>query len=38
MQGYRFGVPMEASAMTVRLAEPGIYRSIESDARAALAR
>jgi diguanylate cyclase (GGDEF)-like protein len=37
MQGYRFGKPMKASEITARLAVPGVYRSIEGDARAALA-
>jgi diguanylate cyclase (GGDEF)-like protein len=37
MQGYRFGAPAEAEAITERLARPGIYRSIEGDAKAALA-
>jgi diguanylate cyclase (GGDEF)-like protein len=34
MQGYRFGMPMTAEEITIRLAKPGTYRSIESDARA----
>jgi diguanylate cyclase (GGDEF)-like protein len=38
MQGFRFGVPMEAPEIAVRLARPGTYRSIASDAKAALAR
>lgn len=37
MQGYRFGMPMTAEEITVRLAKPGTYRSIESDAAAAIA-
>jgi diguanylate cyclase (GGDEF)-like protein len=39
MQGFRFGTPGDAAEITERLAMPGpgIYRSIESDARAALA-
>jgi hypothetical protein len=39
MQGFRFGAPSEPAEITERLAlpGPGIYRSIESDARAALA-
>ena len=37
MQGYRFGKPMTAADITARLAVPGVYRSIEGDAVAALA-
>ena len=37
MQGFRFGVPSPASEIATRLATPGIYRSIEGDAAAALA-
>ena len=37
MQGFRFGRPAEAAAIATRLATPGVYRSIESDAVAALA-
>ena len=37
MQGYRFGKPMTAADITARLAVPGVYRSIEGDAIAALA-
>jgi diguanylate cyclase (GGDEF)-like protein len=37
MQGYRFGPPAEAAEIARRLAEPGVYRSIEGDAAAALA-
>ncbi|MBN8966837.1 MAG: EAL domain-containing protein, partial [Rhizobiales bacterium] len=39
MQGFRFGKPSDATEITERLSlpGPGIYRSIESDARAALA-
>ena len=37
MQGFRFGRPMPASEIAARLATPGVYRSIEGDARAALA-
>ena len=37
MQGFRFGKAMAASDITVRLAVPGVYRSIEGDAVAALA-
>ena len=38
MQGFRFGMPAEARDISVRLAKPGVYRSIEGDAKAALAR
>jgi diguanylate cyclase (GGDEF)-like protein len=34
MQGYRFGKAGSAATVSVRLATPGIYRSIESDAAA----
>ena len=37
MQGFRFGKPMPAGEIAGRLATPGVYRSIEGDARAALA-
>ncbi len=37
MQGYRFGRPGSPLHISVRLATPGIYRSIESDAAAAIA-
>jgi len=37
MQGFRFGKPMTAAEITARLAVPGVYRSIEGDAVAALA-
>jgi len=37
MQGYRFGAPTEPHHITERLAMPVVYRSIESDAKAALA-
>ena len=38
MQGYRFGRPGSPSLIiATRLAMPGVYRSIESDAAAALA-
>jgi diguanylate cyclase (GGDEF)-like protein len=37
MQGYRFGKPMKANEITARIAVPGVYRSIEGDAAAALA-
>ena len=37
MQGFRFGRPMPASEIAARLAAPGVHRSIEGDARAALA-
>jgi EAL domain-containing protein (putative c-di-GMP-specific phosphodiesterase class I) len=38
MQGFRFGRPAESTEIATRLATPGVYRSIEGDARAALAR
>jgi diguanylate cyclase (GGDEF)-like protein len=38
MQGFRFGRAAPAAEIAARLARPGIYRSIESDAKAALAR
>jgi diguanylate cyclase (GGDEF)-like protein len=34
MQGYRFGKAVSAANVSVRLATPGIYRSIEGDAAA----
>ncbi len=37
MQGYRFGRPGSADEIARRVANPGVYRSIESDAAAALA-
>jgi diguanylate cyclase (GGDEF)-like protein len=37
MQGFRFGIPSQPDEITERLATPGIYRSIEGDAAAALA-
>ena len=37
MQGFRFGIPCPAPEIATRLATPGVYRSIESDAAAALA-
>jgi diguanylate cyclase (GGDEF)-like protein len=37
MQGFRFGTPSEPADITKRLAIPGVYRSIGSDAAAALA-
>jgi diguanylate cyclase (GGDEF)-like protein len=37
MQGFRFGVPSHPAAVAERLARPGVYRSIEGDAAAALA-
>jgi EAL domain-containing protein (putative c-di-GMP-specific phosphodiesterase class I) len=37
MQGFRFGIPSEPVEIAKRLAVPGVYRSIESDAAAALA-
>ena len=36
-QGYRFGKPSNAEEIARRIANPGVYRSIESDAVAALA-
>jgi predicted signal transduction protein with EAL and GGDEF domain len=38
MQGFRFGKPTEPAEIARRIATPGVYRSIEGDARAALAR
>jgi diguanylate cyclase (GGDEF)-like protein len=38
MQGFRFGRPVEPAQIAIRLATPGVYRSIEGDARAAFAR
>jgi diguanylate cyclase (GGDEF)-like protein len=37
MQGFRFGVPSQPGEVSERLATPGVYRSIEGDAAAALA-
>ena len=37
MQGFRFGRPSEAAEIVRRLANPGVYRSISTDAAAALA-
>jgi EAL domain-containing protein (putative c-di-GMP-specific phosphodiesterase class I) len=37
MQGFRFGRPMGAAEISARIAAPGTYRSIEGDAKAALA-
>jgi EAL domain-containing protein (putative c-di-GMP-specific phosphodiesterase class I) len=37
MQGFRFGHPSEPPEIAARLARPGVYRSIEGDAAAALA-
>jgi EAL domain-containing protein (putative c-di-GMP-specific phosphodiesterase class I) len=37
MQGYRFSRPVEADEVTARIARPGVYRSLEGDAKAALA-
>ncbi len=37
MQGFRFGRPMSPADVTARIAAPGVYHSIEADARAALA-
>ena len=38
MQGFRFGRPAEPADIATRLARPGVYRSIEGDAKAAIAR
>jgi diguanylate cyclase (GGDEF)-like protein len=38
MQGFRFGRPTEFANIAKRLATPGVYRSIEGDAKAAMAR
>ena len=38
MQGFRFGKPTDPAEIARRLLTPGVYRSIEGDARAALAR
>jgi EAL domain-containing protein (putative c-di-GMP-specific phosphodiesterase class I) len=38
MQGYRFGRPTDSSEIAMRIAKPGVYRSIEGDAKAAIAR
>jgi diguanylate cyclase (GGDEF)-like protein len=37
MQGFRFGRPSEPAEIATRVAIPGVYRSIEGDAAAALA-
>jgi EAL domain-containing protein (putative c-di-GMP-specific phosphodiesterase class I) len=37
MQGFRFGTPAKPDDIAERLATPGIYRTIEGDAAAALA-
>jgi EAL domain-containing protein (putative c-di-GMP-specific phosphodiesterase class I) len=37
MQGFRFGTPCTAAEITTRIATPGVYRTIEGDAVAALA-
>ena len=37
MQGFRFGKPTEPAQIARRVATPGVYRSIEGDAKAALA-
>jgi EAL domain-containing protein (putative c-di-GMP-specific phosphodiesterase class I) len=37
MQGFRFGKPSEPEEIARRIAAPGVYRSIEGDAVAALA-
>jgi hypothetical protein len=34
MQGFRFGRSVSADDIAVRIATPGVYRSIESDAAA----
>jgi diguanylate cyclase (GGDEF)-like protein len=38
MQGFRFGKPSEPAEIAARIAKPGVYRSIEGDAKAAIAR
>ena len=38
MQGFRFGRPIEPAEIATRIATPGVYRSIEGDAKAAIAR
>ena len=38
MQGFRFGRPIESAEITARIAAPGVYRSIEGDAKAAIGR
>jgi len=37
MQGFRFGRPMAPAEITTRIATPGVYRSLEGDAKAAIA-
>jgi diguanylate cyclase (GGDEF)-like protein len=37
MQGFRFGRPTDKAEISTRIAVPGVYRSIEGDANAALA-
>ena len=37
MQGFRFGRPSEAAEIGPRIAKPGVHRSIEGDAKAAIA-
>jgi diguanylate cyclase (GGDEF)-like protein len=37
MQGFRFGRPSEAAEIGPRIAKPGVQRSIEGDAKAAIA-
>jgi diguanylate cyclase (GGDEF)-like protein len=37
MQGFRFGRPAEPAEIAVRIATPGVYRSLAGDANAALA-
>jgi diguanylate cyclase (GGDEF)-like protein len=38
MQGFRFGRPAGPAEIATRIATPGVYRSIEGDAKAAIAR
>jgi diguanylate cyclase (GGDEF)-like protein len=37
MQGFRFGKPTDPAEIAARIATPGVYRSIEGDAKAAFA-
>jgi EAL domain-containing protein (putative c-di-GMP-specific phosphodiesterase class I) len=37
MQGFRFGRPAEPAEIAVRIATPGVYRSLAGDANAAFA-
>src|SRR3954463_1889214 len=37
MQGYRFGRPVEPAEIAIRIATPGVYRSLAGDAKAAFA-